>query len=345
MKILLIKLSSMGDIIHTFPAIIEAQQNTANLSIDWLVDDQFVDLVKLQQQAINNIFTIPLRRAKKNIVAGIFNIIKNYLPKLRQQQYDLVIDAQGLLKSATLAKLIKTKKIVGLDNKSAREPIASKFYHQKIPVGRELHAIYRTKKLFAAALGYNSVDKIEYNLIKNNFAPSKYLAVNNIQQYVVLLHGTTWESKKWPPEHWLKLSQLLNAKGMTVVMMTCNQQERQFVDKLLAENSKIIGLADLTISEVIAVLAHASAVVSVDTGLGHLAAALRLNVVGLYGATSSIRAGILGDNCINLQSKYHCSPCLARECLEYKNNQSTVKQPCFLEITPEMVVREMVGIG
>lgn len=348
MKILIIKMSSIGDIVHTFPALLDSKKYIPDLTIDWLVDENFIDVIKLLQynrpSIIEKIVAVPLRKIKKHGFINIINFrLKYFWGLLRQDKYDLVIDAQGLLKSAIMAKLVRANKIIGFDRDSARESWASCFYHEKISVSKNLHAIVRMRQLFAKILNYNFA---EVDLIfKRNFFPQlTELKSKNIENYIVFLHGTTWETKRWSAKYWQRLAELMVRKNISIVVMTSNQEEQQFADELLIHNPNIIILSNLTIMQVASVLSNAMGAVAVDTGFAHLASVMGVPVVGIYAATSMIKVGVLGDNCNNIQSKYHCSPCLSRVCLEYNAHFSTIKQPCLQEITPEIVLAKLEEI-
>lgn len=341
-------MSSIGDIIHTFPAVMDAKRYIKDIKIDWLVDENFVDIVKLQQynnnNIIENIISIPLRKTKKNLLFEIIKFkFKDILNQLNTEHYDLVIDAQGLLKSAIIAKLVNTKKIVGFNSNSCREPLASFFYHYRIQVDKNLHAILRTRQLFAKSLNYNFQD-IDYGLERKQFPKLAELASSNIDKYIVFLHGTTWETKHWKLEYWQKLSLLIANKNISIVIMISNLKEQQFAEQLLANNHSIIILSKLSVWQIGPILANAIAVVAVDTGFAHLSGAIGVPVVGIYGATSIVKSGVMGAKSVNLQSQYHCSPCLSRICLEYKNKHSKIKQPCLQEITPEIVFSKLEEI-
>jgi heptosyltransferase-1 len=348
MKILIIKLSSIGDIIHTFPAIIDAKRNINDLTIDWLIDENFEAIPSLlnysqNNKIINQIISIPLRKTKKNI-KNIKNLLFNLL-KLRSQKYDLIIDAQGLLKSAIIAKYIKSNKIAGFNWSSCREPLASCFYNYKFNIERQLHAITRIRKLFSLALNYKiDIDKetyIDSGLNKQYFSKLPELVAKKIDNYIVFLHGTTWETKYWDPKYWHQLNQLLAAKNIYVVVTFSNLKEQQFVEQLAANSTNVVVLPKMNIEQIACMLANATAVVAVDTGFAHLTGALNIPIVTIYGATCTYKSAVAGNNSINLQSQYHCSPCLSKICLEYKHKRSLTKQPCLTEITPEIVFSKL----
>lgn len=340
-------MSSIGDIIHTFPAVMDLKKKIPEVQIDWLVDANFVDLLKLHQyskgKVVDKIIAIPLRKIKKNILLNIFDFkLIYFLKQLREQKYDLVIDAQGLIKSAILAKCVDTKKIFGFDFNSCREPFASIFYRHKIAIDKNLHAIFRTRQLFAKSLNYDILETkdIDFGINRYDFPKLQELSSKNVNNYIVFLHGTTWETKRWNLEYWQSLATLIAKKNMQIVVMASNLEEYQFASQLI-NKANITILNNLNIEQVASVLSNAIVAIAVDTGLAHLAGAINVPVIGIYGSTSVIRAGVVGVNCYNIQSKYHCSPCLSRTCLEYNNKRTNTKQPCLQEITPEMVSNQL----
>jgi heptosyltransferase I len=348
MKILIIKLSSIGDIIHTFPAIIDATANVENITIDWLIDDNFKDvpeLLNFSANLNNNIIPISLRDIKKNIN---FNNIKNFLIKLlnlKTAHYDLIIDAQGLLKSALIAKFIKkNSKIAGFNWGYCKESIASVFYDYKFNIEKQLHAVTRIRKLFAAALNYNIYDQEEYinfGLKQKKFFKLEELINKKIDNYIVFLHGTTWETKEWPIQYWQKLSELLNQNNIKIVVSFYNVKEQNLTKELALNNPNVTVVSDLNIMQIARMLANAMAVVAVDTGFAHLAGAIGVPTIGIFGPTCTHKSKITGKASVNLQSNYHCAPCLSRVCLEYKHKRSDIKQPCLKEITPEIVYSKL----
>lgn len=368
MRVLIIKMTSMGDLIHTLPALVEAKKNIHNLIIDWLVDDSFKDLLSLYQYSenhsqqllispiIDNIFTIPLRKMKKNFsiknIPYNIRLIKTFINSLRKNKYDLTIDAQGLIKSALITKFVKTDLISGFDYRSCKEPLASIFYNHKVFVDKNMHAINRIRHLFARSMKYDLLDNnFDYQSVLHKKDFYRVEGIENLNNYILFLHGTTWETKRWKLEYWQQLACLImdRYKNTSIVIMSSNSTEYEFVKNIqnLMNNSingnnkhyqnKLIVLSDLSLIEAASVVLHATAVVAVDTGFAHLAGASGIPVVGIYGPSDINKAGVFGVICYNIQAYYHCSPCLSRICLEYKKNSSSVKQPCMKQITPQIV--------
>ncbi len=324
MRVLLVKLSSMGDVIHTLPAITDAAKVIPSIKFTWLIDSGFAEIASWHP-AVEKVIPIDLR--KRNI-QQIFASIKN----LRAQKYDLVIDAQGLLKSAVLAKLVSSKLRAGYDKNSARETMASIFYNNKIAVASELHAVARLRKLFAIALNYpEPASEFNYGVDWSNIIQSNPVT----QPYIVFLHGTTWDSKHWPEAYWLQLATIAAQHGFKVQVTWSTAEQEQRAQRFALQASNVVKLPHLTISQAATVLQQASGIVAVDTGFAHLSAALNKPLVALYGPTDIKKVGAVGGLSINLASKFNCAPCSRRIC-NYTGDK-TINPPCFKEISPQLV--------
>ena len=165
-KILLIKMSSMGDIFHTFPAITDLKTHYPEIEIDWLVEDSFKEIVAWHP-AVNRVVPIHLRRWMKERNKKSWQEFKAWRNTLCEQEYDLVIDAQGLFKSAVIAKMVSAKVIHGFDKNSAREAIASYLYHKKYYVNKNQHAVTRTRQLLSQVLNYTPATTLNFGINQN----------------------------------------------------------------------------------------------------------------------------------------------------------------------------------
>ncbi len=343
MRVLIIKTSSLGDIIHTLPALTEAKHHCPEIIFDWLVDESFAE-IPTWHPAIENVIAIPLRRWRKQWKkAWDQGEIQQVLEKIRSNTYDKIIDAQGLFKSALLSCLCKGKS-VGLSFSSAREPLASLLYNQKIQVPnyKKAHAVERSRILFAKSLGYaiqslsaESFGKISYGLENNHFTST----VQNTKPYCVFLHGTTWTSKLWPEIYWIALSNLLKHEGFEIKLPWGNAIEYAAAERIKANASHVNILPKSTVSELAVILSGASAVISMDTGLGHLSAALGVPTVALFGSTDPVLTRPIGQFQETLGSTFKCAPCLSRVCT-YKGGK-TMGPPCYAELSPERVMRSI----
>ena len=197
MKLLIVKLSSLGDVIHTLAAVTDVKRAFPNAQIDWLVDSQFSDIPNLHP-GVHQVFSSPLRELKKKIFClSTWKKMQSLIHQLRQERYDVIVDAQGLLKSAIFSRMARGKSI-GFDSKSIRESAASSCYHQSISVSRTQHAVTRLRILFSKALQYAMPDSAPDFGIRDNVLQS---VTDSHEKTVVFLHGTTWHSKQYPKSY------------------------------------------------------------------------------------------------------------------------------------------------
>lgn len=298
MRVLVIKTTSMGDVIHTLPAITDAVNAIPGVRFDWIVEEGF-DEIPAWHPAVDQVITVALRRWRKTLFSSLRGPEwKLFRQQVKRVHYDCVIDAQGLLKSAWLTRYVKAP-VFGLDRQSVREPLASLVYTHKVKVPKAMHAVERTRHLFAEALGYKKpVSKGDYGLDKKHFKYSGPASKN-----VVFLHGTTKRSKHWPDSYWQQLAATTTAAGYAVYLPWGNNTEKQRAEKIAhgCEGAEV--LPKLNIQGVAAVLSRADGVVAVDTGLGHLSAALDVPAVSLYGPTSPDLVGAYGQQQCHLSAK------------------------------------------
>ena len=292
MNVCVIKTSSMGDVIHTLPALTDAQKAIPSLSIDWVVEENFAEIPRWHS-AVNRVLPIALRRWRKSPFSiQTRNEWKNYRTLLQAENYDAVIDAQGLFKSAFFATRLANGVKHGYDRKSIREPIASLFYDKKYAISYQQHAVERIRQLFALSLGY------ELPQVQGDYGIARhFLHQTPEQNYVVFIHSTTRADKHWEELEWQKLIEKITALSDDEIRLPWgNEQEKERAERLAQVHSKVIVLPKLTLTELAKQLANAKAVVSVDTGLAHLTAALDKPNITLYGATDPKLIGCYGKN-------------------------------------------------
>ena len=324
MKVLLVKTSSLGDVIHALPAVTEALSRSSDLQIDWLVEEKFRDIPD-KHKGIHEVIPVSIRRWRSDWV-GAWPEVRTLVKRLRSTHYDLVIDSQGLLKSGLITSFANGE-THGYDRGSIRESVACLFYGKKHAVDKNQHAIYRQKQLLGASLGYRSKEVIDYGLATST-------SKNKI---IMLLHGTTWRSKEWPESAWAALANHILQDGFEVMVPAGNKQERERAIRILGGHT---GLLDqLSLGNLMSEMRRCAGAVAVDTGLGHLAPALGVPVVGLFGSTSPGLTGILGHQSQIIASTHlPCIPCRNRECQFQKPiDSSNIYPPCFEETSPETV--------
>ena len=295
MRVLLIKTSSLGDVIHTLPALTDALRAHPEIRFDWVVEEGFAEIPRWHP-AVDQVIPVAIRRWRKNLLqtwrSGEW---RDFKQRVHQHTYDLVIDAQGLLKSAWLTRGFKAP-VAGFSRKSVRESLASYFYDRQISVAPGLHAVERTRQLFAQALNYSVPEQMgEYSLSRARLA-----TVEAQTPYVLFLHGTTWPSKHWPQQAWRALAEQLSADNISVRIPWGNAVEEQRAQAIAEGLANVQVLPQLNLTGVAAQIAGAQACVAVDTGLGHLAAALDVPCVSLYGPTLPGRVGAYGQGQVHL---------------------------------------------
>ena len=330
-RVLVIKTSSLGDVIHTLPAINDAVSAIPGVVFDWVVEENFSEIPAWNYK-VDRVISVSIRKWRKNIFGFCFTREwSEFKSKMNLHHYDAIIDAQGLLKSAWLTRYANGE-TYGFDKHSARESLASSFYDHPINVSKELHAVERIRLLFSRALGYSiKSDMGEHGL---SFSAERVRSV-------VLLHGTTWASKHWPEKSWIKLSSKLVEANYRVSLTWGNEKERFRAERIARETGAEV-LPKMTLTEIALLLSTSTGCISVDTGLGHLAAAVNTPTLAIFGPTNSGLTGFYGSNQKNLTSEFKCAPCMSRKCVySLSLNQSS---PCFEEITPDIVFKEFTAL-
>lgn len=329
MRVLLIKTSSMGDVLHTLPALTDAGHALPGISFDWAVENAFAEIPSWHP-LVKKVIPIALRRWRKGIFSKETRLEwKQLREELNSSEYDLILDAQGLVKSAFLTFFAKGVR-AGLDWRSAREAFASLVYQRKYTVNFYQHAIVRMRSLFSQALNYPLPGTApQFGLDRGELQKSQ------TEKYLVFLHGTTWVTKEWPETYWIALAHLAKAAGYRIKIGGGNAVEVERANRIASHNDSIDVTPYLTIAQMAALLANAKGAVAVDTGFGHLAAALDVPLVSLYGPTNPEFTGALGNTSLHLAAQFSCAPCLRRTC-NYKG-ASAVSPACYGSLHPEQV--------
>ncbi|MBV8063691.1 MAG: lipopolysaccharide heptosyltransferase I [Nevskia sp.] len=301
MRVLIVKTSSLGDLVHTLPAVTDAARALSALRCDWLAERPFAE-IPAWHPAVDRVIQCDVRGWRRNLGRTVLGgDWSRFRGELRQRSYDLVLDAQGLLKSALLARQARGP-LAGPDRLSAREPLAAAFYRHAyaVPCHRELHAVERMRCLFGLALNYPKPSTPPDAGLDRARFPRPGLA----QPYAVFLHGTTWASKRWPLERWGELGAWIAARGLRVVLPWGSEAERADAERIAAACNGLV-LQRLGLTALAGWLAQARLCVGVDTGLAHLAAALGTPQLSLYGPTLPQLTGAVGAQQVWLTSGEH----------------------------------------
>ncbi len=289
MRILFVKTSSLGDVVHHCPAVSEAARRVPGARIDWVVEETFAQIAALHA-AVQRVIPVAVRRWRAMpLAAATWREARAFRAELRRERYDCVIDSQGLLKSALIAALAHGARH-GYDRASAREPLAARFYQYRHPVALALHAVERNRALTGAALGYASEGACEYGLRVTDEAA---LAVR--APFAILLTMTSRADKLWPEERWRALGAGLAARGLQCVLPWGSEEEKARCARIAAAIDGAVVPPRLQLAELARAMARAHRVIGVDTGLTHVAAALELPVLGLYCGSDPALTGLHGS--------------------------------------------------
>ncbi len=286
--ILIVKTTSLGDVVHALPIVSDIRALSSAARIDWVVEQPFADVARLHD-GVANVIPVAIRRWRRALWrASVRAEIASCVRRLRQQRYDAIIDAQGLFKSALIAAAAHGKRY-GLDFRSSREPLAF-FYDQAFRVPWTLHAVERNRMLAAQALGYRVPAHCNYGI---GVEPRTFDWLGE-RRYAVLLHATSADSKLWTERNWIVLGAALAALGIAVVLPWGSVAERDRSERIASLLADAIVPPALTLRDLAGLFAGAYAIVGVDTGLTHLAAALGTPTVGVYCATDPAATGLYG---------------------------------------------------
>lgn len=316
-KILIVKPSSLGDVVHSLAFLNSLKENFPSLIIHWIVAKEFENLLN-KHPLIEKVFVIDKSRWKS--IKHIPDTVKEFLnigKQLKNERYDLVIDIQGLLRSGILTWLSKAPIKVGF--REARE-FSSFFYNRKISVSINKHAVLRYLDM-AKELGCQ-INSIKFPLPE----PQEPSWLNNFENFVVIIPSARWQSKNWPIPYFVELIKML-PYNFLIVGSKYDEVDALKIEKYTEGKAKsVAGKTSLT--QLIEVFKKSLFVITPDTGTMHLAVACDKKVVALFGPTDPARTGPFGNGHLIIKSKLFCSPCFKKFCYEQK---------CMKNISPEIV--------
>ena len=279
----------MGDVVHALPMAADIARARTDATIDWLVEEGFAALPAMSRH-IATVHRVALRRWRHAPLAfATHSEMRSLKRRLRAARYDLVLDAQGLLKSAWVARWARAP-VAGYAADGARERLASRFYQRPIPVARELHAVERCRTLAAAALGYTLTDAPRFDLTCH----AKPAVLVNAP-HAVLLTNASRATKLWPFDRWIAVERELAERGMLSVLFWGGEDEERRTRELAAKMRRAVVAPRSSLESVAASLSSARVVIGVDTGLSHVAAALGRPTIGIYCDYDPALVGLVGD--------------------------------------------------
>ena len=284
-SVLIVRPSSLGDIVHAMPIVHDLRRHSPELAIDWMVEESFAELVRLNR-GVRRAIPIALRRWRHHVLSrstwSEFAALRRALASAR---YDVVLDMQEQLKGALLARLARSA-VHGPDRRSVREPVASLFYRHRHRIDPAQHLTDRCRRLAGKAFGFepNGVPHFDLDPPLAGDAPDS--------PYAVFLHSTSREDKLWPEGHWRSLVEHVVNAGFAIVLPWGTPEERARSERLARGQASIVIPPRRALPELASLLARAVWVIGVDTGLTHLAAAVGTPTIAIFTSTDPRLAGV-----------------------------------------------------
>jgi heptosyltransferase-1 len=298
--ILFIKTSSLGDVIHHMPALTEARLRRPDARFVWLAEEAFAPLVRLHP-GLDEVITVAWRRWRWSAFApATLREIAGSLRAIRAGRYHAIVDSQGLLRSAIIARLAQGQRH-GYDARSIKEPVAAAFYDIRHRVSRDLHAVERNRILTGLALGYAPQGAPDFGLDRGRLASPG-------PSYAVLLHATARRDKEWPETNWIELGNALARNGVDVVLPWGTPAEQTRSERIAAAVPRARVPDRAPLDKVAGLIAGAQFVVGVDTGLMHLAAALCVPLAAIFAGSKPSLTGPVGSGPITVLGAQGASP-------------------------------------
>lgn len=340
-KILIIRLSALGDTIHTLPLAHAIKKQYPNIQLDWIVEDKASKFI-INNPLINNVYELPKKKWSKNRnkivnILEFFQIVK----KIRKEKYDIVLDTQQLFKSSIIMGLSGAKSKISLDG--GRE-FSRFFANEIIKTGRKpfdinYHVVKRNLE-FAKYLGCRDLSPV---FILPDFSKENSINVKNIiknldksKKTVVIAPATTWYNKHWTKKGWQDV--INNLKEKYNILITASEKEKELINKILFQvdnNGNIYDLSGMTsLGDLVYIYSNSDMVISPDSGSTHIAWAVgKPYVITLFFATSPNRTAPYGDKYFSLSPNVYCSPCMKRQC-----QNRLLPLNCIYQIKPEQII-------
>ncbi len=304
MKILIVKLSSLGDVVHAMPAVQDLRRAFPQAQIDWVVERDFAPLVR-RCEGVHRVIPCELRRWRRAPCSAATRAAwRAFKAELQQDAYDVVIDLQGLTKSALvawLARLAPQGRRLGLANRtegSSFEAPARWVAQQAITVPGHIHAVARAREVCARGIGYDLQDSLSFGLLAQ--VDPAHAAIESVARSafrgapVVFVHGTSRADKEWPVPAWVELGQRLVQQAHPVVLIHGNDAELARAQQIAGQIPGASVWPRMQLDALCDAMAASAGVIGVDSGLSHVAVALGLAHVQIYNLETAWRTGPQG---------------------------------------------------
>lgn len=290
-RILIVRTSSLGDLIHMLPAISDIAHHVRDAQIDWLVEDSFAQ-IPAWHPAVHEVIRVAHRRWRKSWWSAEVREARRALEiNLRARRYDIVLDMQALLKSVLFVRMASGVKH-GLGFTSAREPLAALFYDVRHRVKFWQPAVTRQRELAAASFGYTYEGSPDFGL--DAFEQEARVLRTHEPAYAVIMPSASRDDKLWPEQDWHAVFDRLTEQGLMLKILSGNDAEMRRAKSLVAGHANALVLPRMDLTEVARCLAGARVMVGLDSGLTHLSAALGRPTIGIYKASTPVRTPLVG---------------------------------------------------
>ncbi len=289
MRILLVKTSSLGDVIHNLPVVSDLRRAFPEARIDWCVEEAFADIPRLHP-GVGEVIPVAIRRWRKSMrQSATWRQISEFNRHIGKARYDAILDTQGLIKSGLISSQARGHRY-GYAPEVARESLAARFYDETFFIPPNAHAVERNRQLCAAALHTSADLPLDYG-IKAPYIELPWLDAGRL---AILFTATSRDDKLWDEANWMQLAQALVNRGLIPVFPSGNAIERQRAARLAGAVPGAVVAPALSLNELASLIARAALTIGVDTGLVHLAAALKTPTIALYISTDPALTGVLG---------------------------------------------------
>lgn len=285
-KILIVRSSSLGDLVHMLPAISDIAKHVSGAMIDWVAEDAFKEIPSWHP-AVHEVIPMAHRRWRKAWMSAQSKAERKvFKEKLSATHYDVVLDMQALMKSIWVVRQTKGVRH-GLNWKSAREPLASLFYHVKHKVNFWQPAVTRQRLLAAAAFGYEYSGEPDFGL-------QRFTEGTPIQDYAIIMPSASRDDKLWPQEDWFAVFDRLTQAGLHLKVLAGNDKEAARAQDIIKDYPNAEVLPRMNLTGVAQAIAPARIMIGLDSGLTHLSAALGRPTIGIYSASTPVRTPLVG---------------------------------------------------
>jgi len=320
MKVLIVKVSALGDIVHALPVLAYLHEACPGLTVDWLLETGFAPILE-GHPLVNRTLHLDTRGWRKQGVRASVKGALHVISALRRERYDVVLDLQGNSKSGLFTWLSGAPKRFGFDKSQVREALNLLATNHKAIMAADCHYIgLRYLQIARTAFPAGPDVPLCGPLPVSGRAAetvASWLDCHGLHPgtFFVIHYGTTWETKKWPLEQWCELVSKMARQGRSLVLTWGSDDERRAAETMAhASQGRAVIWPRGSLPELVALLAAARLVIGADTGPVHIAAAVKTPTVSLFRVTDSERNGPPGEGHVRLQARMDCSPCLRKEC-------------------------------